>query len=163
MKKGTKMIIKIFEKSLKNHPKWKPKFSKIGLGGVLGGSWGHLGSKLMFWAYLGANLGGSWPDVGPKMGVGGPLGHPFWEPKTSQNPPKIDEHGSKFDINFQCLFDIHLLSILSLIDPWPLRTSKSMKNLRFFKVLWDFQFVASRRLHVLLTSILRSTIIDFGS
>ena len=63
------------------------------------GSWGHLGSKLRFSAYLGANFGGSWPDLGSKMGVLGSILAPKWRPKSMKLDPKSDPKGDHvFDI-----------------------------------------------------------------
>ena len=62
----------------------------------MGGSWGHLGSKLRFGAYLGANFGGSWADLGSKIGVLGSILAPKWEPKSIKIAPKSDPKGDHF-------------------------------------------------------------------
>ena len=74
--------------------------SKSVSGGVLGGSWGHLGSKLRFGAYLGANFGGSWADLGSKMGVLGSILAPKWGPKSMKILPKSDPKGDHFFNHF---------------------------------------------------------------
>jgi len=68
MKKGTKMIIKILEKSLKNHPKWRPKSFKIDpwrcLGRVLGPSWLQVEVLSVSWRQLWGVLARSWLQDG---------------------------------------------------------------------------------------------------
>ena len=76
--KSTKLGLNIHQVGVQNPPSWDPKSRKISLGRILEGSWSHLGP--------------SWPprpaqdqNIPPKPISGGPLGHPFWKPKTSQN------------------------------------------------------------------------------
>ena len=79
------MIINILEKSLKNHPKWRPKSFKIGpwrcLGRVLGPSWLQVEVLSLSWRHLWGVLARSWLQDG---GLGLHLG--------SQMEAKIHEN-----------------------------------------------------------------------
>ena len=66
----------------------------------MGGSWGHLGSKLRFRAYLNANFGGSWADLGSKMEAWGSILAPKLDPKSMKIVPKSDPKGDHFLIIF---------------------------------------------------------------
>ena len=99
IKKATKMIINIFEKSLKNHPKWSQNPSKSVPGGVLRGSWGHLGSRLEVWGLSWRQSWRSWADLGSQMGGPGPILVPSWRPKCSKNRSGGDPIGDLFGVH----------------------------------------------------------------
>merc|ERR1712110_302791 len=69
---------KILQVEFQNPSSWAPKSRKISLGRTLEGSWGHPGPS---WHPRPAQD----QNIPPKPISGGPLGHPFWRPKSSQN------------------------------------------------------------------------------
>ena len=77
-----KSFPKIIEKNIQNGVQ-NP--SKSVPGGVLGGSWGHLGSKLWFGVILAPTLGGLGPILAPSCGFWAPS----WFPNGGQNPWKL--------------------------------------------------------------------------
>ena len=90
------MEAKILQKSQKNIQNGCQNPSKSVPGGVLGGSWGHLVSKLEVLGLSWRKIGGSWADLGSKMGVLGSILAPKWEPKSMKIGPKSDPKSDHF-------------------------------------------------------------------
>ena len=103
------MATKLFQKSLnKNLPKWMPEYFKIGPGGVLGRSWGHLGSKLEVLGFLAPNLkvlGRSWlQDGGLGLHLDSKMGAKIHENCCQERSKRLSFCSSFFGSTFEAIW-----------------------------------------------------------